>query len=187
MSRAREPRARLRPRVRPERHLRRVGESPARRRQPSQRRDRRRTSHRRIHGPADQRRRAAQGRLVGRCHQHVARASDDLRAGGLLGARRRRDAHLESRGRRHTAAHRVQDLSRRRRRQRHPDDLDGRPSTSARVRRAHMGGFLDRTLGRRDADRRHDAREGRVDSAQRRPRQRPGRSSPSTSCGTATS
>src|SRR4249920_1956414 len=55
------------------------------------------------------------------------------------------------------------------------DDLDGWPSASARVRRAHVAGVLDRHVGRRHADGDDHASEDGVDSPQRHPAQRHGR------------
>ena len=65
-------------------------------------------------------------------------------------------------------------------------DLDGRPPASARIRRAHLAGFLDRQVGRRHADGHDHAPEDGMDSPQRHPAQRQGACSPSTSCVTAT-
>ena len=53
-----------------------------------------------------------------------------------------------------------------------PDDLDGRPPASARIRAAHVAGVLDRQMGRRHPHRLHHAHQAGVDPPQRRAEQR---------------
>ena len=129
--------------------------------------------HRRLSRPADQRSRASARRQLGRVAPDAARTSVQAASGRLLAARPRQPAHLARVRSAHAAARRVPHA--------HlvaaarADDLDGRPSASARVRRAHVAGVLDRQVGRRHADGDDHASEDGVDSPQRHPAQRQGR------------
>ena len=86
-------------------------------------------------------------------------------------SRRRRAAHLGRPRRGHAAAH--QDPHAYRLARAAPRDLDGRAPASARLRRAHLAGFLDGQLGGRRPGREDDASEGGLDAPQRFAAQRP--------------